>query len=77
MVLPVRIHRLMTLQTSGRRAIVAWGERGQWAGVALLAFILLAVAATFIQGRRMASLGQSIAGESESAPVTGAVWTHA
>jgi hypothetical protein len=56
---------------------VAWGKRGQWAGVALLAFILLAVAATVIQGCRMASLGQSIAGESDSAPVTGAVWTQA
>jgi hypothetical protein len=57
--------------------VTVWGERAPWAGVALLAFLLLAVAATFIQGRRMATLGQSAAGVSDSAPVTGALWTQA
>ncbi len=56
---------------------MAWGERGQWAGVALLAFILLAVAATVIQGCRRGALGRSVAGASDGAPVTGAVWTQA
>src|SRR5262249_27366557 len=57
--------------------VIAWGEKAQWAGVALLAFILLAVAATVIQGRRIAALGRSAAGEPDSAPVTGALWTQA
>src|SRR5262245_33615276 len=55
----------------------AWGEKAPWAGVALIAFILLGVAATLIQGRRMATLGQNAAAEPESAPVTGALWTQA
>jgi hypothetical protein len=54
-----------------------WGGGAQWAGVALIAFIILGVAATFIQGRRMATLGKSAAGESDSAPVTGVLWTQA
>ena len=57
--------------------VTVWGERAQWAGVALLAFILLAIAATVIQGRRMGVLGQSAATQPESAPVTGALWTQA
>jgi hypothetical protein len=57
--------------------VTVWGERAQWAGVALLAFIVLAIAATLIQGRRMAALGQRVAPQPESAPVTGALWTQA
>jgi hypothetical protein len=57
--------------------VKVWGEKAPWAGVALIAFIILGVAATFIQGRRMATLGQSAVGESDSAPVTGALWTQA
>jgi hypothetical protein len=57
--------------------VTAWGEKAPWAGVALLAFILLGIAATFIQGRRMSALGQSAARESENAPVTSALWTQA
>ena len=57
--------------------VTVWGSRAPWAGVALIAFIILAVAATLIQGRRMAALGQSAAGQSDSAPVTGALWTQA
>jgi hypothetical protein len=57
--------------------VTVWGERAQWAGVALLAFIILGVAATVIQGRRMGALGQSAAGESDSAQVTAALWTQA
>ncbi len=55
----------------------AWGERAPWAGVALIAFIILGVGATFIQGRRMAALGQSAATQSDSAPVEGALWAQA
>ena len=57
--------------------VTAWGEKAPWAGVALIAFIILGVAATFIQGRRMGALGQRAAGESDSAPVAGALWTQA
>jgi hypothetical protein len=54
-----------------------WSERAEWAMVALVAFIVLAIGATFIQGRRMGALGQSAATQSESAPVAGALWTQA
>jgi hypothetical protein len=57
--------------------VTVWGEKAPWAGVALIAFIILGVAATLIQGRRMGALGQSAAREADSAPVTGAVWTQA
>lgn len=57
--------------------VTFWGERAPWAGVALTAFIILAIGATFIQGRRMTALGQRSAAESESAPVTGALWAGA
>jgi hypothetical protein len=57
--------------------VTVWGERAPWAGIALIAFILLAIGATFLQGRRMAALGQRAAGQPESAPVTGALWTQA
>lgn len=57
--------------------VTVWGERAPWAGVALVAFIVLAIGATIIQGRRMAALGQSVVVPSESAPVTGAVWIQA
>jgi hypothetical protein len=53
--------------------VTVWSERAPWAGVALIAVIILAVAATFLQGRRMGALGQSAAGASDSAPVTGAL----
>jgi hypothetical protein len=57
--------------------VTVWSERAPWAGVALLAFLLLAIAATFLQGRRMAALGQSAATQPERAPVTGALWAQA
>jgi hypothetical protein len=57
--------------------VTVWGEKAPWAGVALIAFIILGVAATLIQGRRMGALGQSAAGQPDSAPVTGALWTQA
>jgi hypothetical protein len=57
--------------------VTVWGSRAPWAGVALIAFFILAVGATLIQGRRMAALGQSAAAQPESAPVTGALWTQA
>src|SRR5262249_34986814 len=57
--------------------VAAWGDRAPWAGVALIAFISLAVGATFIQGRRVAMLGQSAAAQPESAPVTGALLAQA
>jgi hypothetical protein len=56
--------------------VTVWGERAQWAGVALPAFILLAVAATVIQGRRIAALAQSAATQSDIAPVSSALWTQ-
>jgi hypothetical protein len=71
------ISGLVILITGIYLVVVAWGERAQWAGVALIAFIILAVAATVIQGRRMGALGKSAAGASDSAPVTGALWTQA
>jgi hypothetical protein len=57
--------------------VTVWGSRAPWAGVALIAFFILAIGATFIQGRRMAMLGQSAAAQPESAPVTGTLWTQA
>lgn len=57
--------------------VTVWGERAQWAGVALIAFIILAIAATSLQGRRMAALGQRTASQPDSAPVEGALWTQA
>ncbi len=57
--------------------VTVWGERAQWAGVALIAIIILAVAATFTQGRRMSTLGQSAASQPDSASVSGVLWTQA
>ena len=57
--------------------VTVWGERAPWAGIALIAFIILAVGATFIQGRRMATLAQRSAAEPESEPVTGALSAEA
>jgi hypothetical protein len=57
--------------------VTVWGERAPWAGVALIAFIILGVGATVIQGRRMAALGQRAATQPDSAPVTDALWTQA
>lgn len=56
--------------------VTVWGERAQWAGVALIAYIMLAIAATSLQGRRMAALGQSAASQPDSALVEGALWTQ-
>ena len=57
--------------------VTVWGDRAPWAGVALIAFIILAIGATLIQGRRIVALGRSAAAEPESAPVTGALWAEA
>src|SRR5262249_1989817 len=57
--------------------VTVWGEHAPWASVALIAFIVLAVGATFIQGRRMAALGQSAAGQPENALVAGALQAQA
>jgi hypothetical protein len=57
--------------------VTVWGERAPWAGVALIAFPIVAIVATFIPGRRMAPLRHSAAGQPQSAPVTGALWTQA
>lgn len=57
--------------------VSAWGERAPWGSVALVAFIVLAVGATFIQGRRMAALGEGAARLPESASVSGALWAQA
>ena len=57
--------------------VTVWGERAPWAGVALVALIVLAVGSTFTQGRRMAALGESVVVPPDSAAVTGAVWTQA
>jgi hypothetical protein len=57
--------------------VTVWGESAPWAIVALVAFIVLAVGATLIQGRRMATLGMSAAGQAESAPVTRALSAQA
>jgi hypothetical protein len=57
--------------------VTVWGEKAPWAGVALIAFLILGVGATFIQGRRMAALGQSAAGQPDNAPVTDALQAQA
>jgi hypothetical protein len=57
--------------------VTVWGSRAPWAGVALLAFFILAIGATFIQGRRMTMLGQSAAAQPDGAPVTAILWTQA
>jgi hypothetical protein len=57
--------------------VTVWGEKAPWAGIALVAIFLLAISATFLQGRRMAALGQSAASQSDNAPVTGALWAQA
>jgi hypothetical protein len=57
--------------------VTVWGERAPWAIVALVAFIVLAVGATLIQGRRVAALGMSATGQAESAPVLGALEAQA
>jgi hypothetical protein len=71
------ISGLVILITGLYMVVTVWGERTPWAGVALIAFLILAIAATVIQGRRMAALERSAAGQPESAPVTGALWTQA
>jgi hypothetical protein len=70
------ISGLVILITGLYMVVTVWGERAPWAGVALIAFLILAIAATVIQGRRMAALERSAAGQPESAPVTGALWTQ-
>jgi hypothetical protein len=57
--------------------VTVWGEKAPWAGVALIAFIILAVGATLIQGRRMAALGQTAAAQPDNAAVTGALQAQA
>jgi hypothetical protein len=57
--------------------VTVWGEKAPWAGVALIAFIILGVGATFLQGRRMAALGQRAAGQPDNAAVSGALHAQA
>jgi hypothetical protein len=70
------ISGLVILITGTYLVVVAWGERAQWAGVALIAFLILAVGAPLIQGRRMATLVQNAAGQPDDAPVEGALWAQ-
>src|SRR5262249_37053058 len=71
------ISSLLILVAGIYMMVTVWGEHAPWAGVALIAFIILAVGATFIQGRRLAALGQSAAAQPENAPVTGALQAQA
>jgi Predicted integral membrane protein (DUF2269) len=57
--------------------VTAWSGRAEWAGVALVAFLILAIGSALIQGRRMAALRRSAAAQPESAPVTDALWAQA
>lgn len=57
--------------------VTVWGERAQWAGVALIAFLLLMIASALLQGRRITMLGRQVADQPDNAPVTGALWTQA
>jgi hypothetical protein len=57
--------------------VTAWSGHAEWAGVALVAFIILAIGSALIQGRRMAALRQSAAAQPENASLTGALWTQA
>jgi hypothetical protein len=55
----------------------AWGDRAQWAGVALIAFLLLMIASALLQGRRITMLGRQVADQPDNTPVTGALWMQA
>jgi len=57
--------------------VTVWGERAQWAGVALIAFLLLAIVSALLQGRRITKLGRQVADQLDNTPVTGALWTQA
>jgi hypothetical protein len=57
--------------------VAAWGDRAQWAGVALIAFLLLMIASALLQGRRITLLGRQVADQPDSTPVTGALWAQA
>jgi hypothetical protein len=57
--------------------VTVWGEKAQWAGVALIAFLLLAIGSALLQGRRITMLGRQVADQPDNTPVTGALWTQA
>jgi hypothetical protein len=57
--------------------VTVWGERAQWAGVALIAFLLLMIVSALLQGRRITLLGRQVADQPDNTPVTGALWTQA
>jgi hypothetical protein len=57
--------------------VAVWGERAPWAGVALIAFLLLMIASALLQGRRITMLGRQVADQPDNAPVNGALWTQA
>jgi hypothetical protein len=57
--------------------VTVWGEKAQWAGVALIAFLLLAIASALLQGRRITMLGRQVADQPDNTPVIGALWTQA
>ena len=57
-------------------AVTVWGER-PWAGVALVAFLLLMIVSALLQGRRITMLGRQVADQPDNTPVTGALWTQA
>jgi hypothetical protein len=57
--------------------VTVWGERAPWAGIAIIALLLMMIVSALLQGRRMAALGQSAATQPDSAPVTDTLWTQA
>jgi len=57
--------------------VTVWGEKAQWAGVALIAFLLLAIASALLQGRRITMLGRQVADQPDNTPVIGALWAQA
>jgi hypothetical protein len=57
--------------------VTVWGARAQWAGVALIAFLLMMIVSALLQGRRMTILGRQVADQPDNAPVTSALWTQA
>jgi hypothetical protein len=68
----------LVILVAGLYMVVAvWGDRAPWAGVALLAFLLLMLVSALLQGRRMTLLGRQVADQPDNTPVTGALWRQA